>query len=310
MKVVQLLVALGVLIVFGAPAHAKPLIYCLEASPTTLSPALATALTDTISIADQLYDTLVVSKPGSGEIVPALAESWEISDDGRSYTFHLREGVRFHTTPSFAPSREMTADDVIFSFERQWKDDHPYHDVSTAPFVGFDWLNLAEVLEAIEKLDDHTVRFRLKQQDAVFLANLQAGGYFAVYSAEYAAALMTAGTPEKLDLEPVGTGPFQFVRYAKDSQLRYRAHPDYWAGKALVEDLVFAIVPDPSVRYLKLNAGECHILPYPNAADLASMEADSEIDVMQYMGHDFGFLALNMAHGPLADPRVRHLAVS
>src|SRR3546814_3863526 len=89
----------------------------------------------------------------------------------------------------------------------------------------------------------------------LFLANL--GMDFAsIMSAEQADALMAAGTPELLDQQPVGTGPFQLVAYQKDAVIRYKANPDYWEGKAAIDDLVFAITPDASVRYAKLQAGE------------------------------------------------------
>ena len=84
-----------------------------------------------------------------------------------------------------------------------------------------------------------------------------------------------AGTPEQVDLQPVGTGPFQLVAYQKDAVIRYQAHPDYWQGKAAIDDLVFAITPDASVRWQKLQAGECHVMPYPNPADLEAMRGQS-----------------------------------
>ena len=72
-----------------------------------------------------------------------------------------------------------------------------------------------------------------------------------------------------LNQQPVGTGPFQFVDYQKDAVIRYKANPDYWGGKQPIDDLVFAITTDASVRMQKLKAGECHVMPYPNPADLA-----------------------------------------
>src|SRR3546814_16922289 len=84
--------------------------------------------------------------------------------------------------------------------------------------------------------------------------------------------MMEAGTPEQIDLQPVGTGPFQLIAYQKDAVIRYKAHPDYWKGKATIDNLIFAITPDASVRYQKLKAGECHVMPYPNPADLERSE--------------------------------------
>ena len=88
--------------------------------------------------------------------------------------------------------------------------------------------------------------------------------------------MLKAGTPEKIDQEPIGTGPFTLVQYQKDAIIRYKAFPEYWAGKAKIDDLVFAITPDASVRWAKLQKGECHVMPYPNPADLEAMKKDPE----------------------------------
>jgi dipeptide transport system substrate-binding protein len=285
-------------------AHAKTLVYCLEASPTTLSPALATSMTDDVASTNQMFNRLIDIAPGTTTVVPSLAESWDISEDGLTYTFRLREGVPFHTTESFTPTRDMNAEDVVFSFERQLESNHPYHEVSGGRYVGFDWVDLGGTLREVEKVDERTVRFHLRQPDAVFLAN--AGGpWFSIYSAEYAEELLAAGTPEKLDEEPVGTGPFQFVEYRMDALIRYGAHPEYWDGEAKIDHLVFAITPDAAVRYQKLGAGECHVIPYPNPADIEAMRDDPALQLHETLVLDFGYLALNTEKPPLDDRRVR-----
>lgn len=287
----------------GVNAQAKTLVYCVEASPTTLSPALSTSGTD-YNVVLQMFNSLTEVKVGTTEIAPSLAESWEISDDGLMYTFRLREGVRFHETTDFSPTRDLNADDVVFSFERQLEKDHPYHAVSGSRYPGFDWLDLGGTLRSVEKIDDLTVRFHMSEPDAVFLLNT-ATAYLSIYSAEYAAQLMAAGTPEKLDRAPVGTGPFQLVRHQKDALIHYAGHPEYWAGKPDIHNLIFAITPDAAVRHQKLKAGECHVIPYPNPGDIEAMQEDPEIDVLETTGIDFGHLALNVQKPPLDDRRVR-----
>ena len=90
--------------------------------------------------------------------------------------------------------------------------------------------------------------------------------------AEYADNMLKAGTPDDFDQKPIGTGPFVFVSYQKDSTIRYIAHETYWQGRAKIDKLVFSITPDASVRYAKLKAGEAHLMPYPNPADIAAMK--------------------------------------
>jgi dipeptide transport system substrate-binding protein len=287
-----------------APALAKTLVYCSEGSPEGFSPALYTAGTTFDASSRAIYNRLVEFEPGTTNIAPALAESWDVSDDGLEYTFHLRENVPFHTTANFTPSRPFNADDVIYSFERQWKSDHPYHSVGGATYEYFNSMGLQDLLSSIEKVDDQTVKFVLNEPEAPFIANM--GMDFAsILSAEYADQMLEAGTPEQVDLQPVGTGPFQLQAYQKDAIIRYQAHPDYWDGKAAIDTLVFAITPDASVRWQKLQAGECHVMPYPNPADIAAMQQHPDINVLEQEGLNVGYLAFNTQKPPFDDVKVR-----
>src|SRR5688500_8902583 len=100
-------------------ASAKTLVYCSEGSPEGFDPGLYTAGTTFDASSRPVYNRLVEFKPGTTELEPGLAESWEVSDDGLEYTFKLRPGVKFQTTEFFTPTRDMNADDVVFSFQRQ-----------------------------------------------------------------------------------------------------------------------------------------------------------------------------------------------
>jgi dipeptide transport system substrate-binding protein len=286
-------------------AHAqKTLVYCSEGSPEGFNPALYTAGTTFDASSRQIYNRLAEFEPGTTNIQPGLAESWTVSDDGLEYTFNLRQDVAFQTTDWFTPSRPLNADDVIFSFERQWKTDHPYHSVSGGTYEYFNSMGLQDLLKSIEKVDDHTVKFVLKEPEAPFIADM-AMDFGSILSAEYADQMMAAGTPEQVDLQPVGTGPFQLVAYQKDAVIRYQAHPDYWDGKAALDNLIFAITPDASVRWQKLQAGECHVMPYPNPADLDAMRQNPDIELLEQEGLNVGYLAFNTEKPPFDNVRVR-----
>ena len=289
---------------FVSAAQAKTLVYCSEGSPEGFNPALYTAGTTFDASSQAVYNRLVEFERGTTQIAPALAEDWKISGDGLEYTFTLRKGVKSHTTKSFTPSRDFNADDVVFSFLRQLKKDHPYHGVSGGAYEYFNGMSMPDLLKDVVKVDDHTVKFVLNRPEAPMIANL--GMDFAsIFSAEYADAMMKAGTPEKVDLEPVGTGPFQLVAYQKDAVIRYKAHPDYWAGKAKIDNLVFAITPDANVRYQKLKVGECHVMPYPNPADLETMKSDPQIQLLEQEGLNVGYLGFNVEKKPFDDKKVR-----
>jgi dipeptide transport system substrate-binding protein len=285
-------------------AQAKTLVYCSEGSPEGFNPSLYTAGTTFDASSRAIFNRLVEFERGATNIVPGLAESWSVSDDGLEYTFKLRQGVKFHTTAGFTPSRDFNADDVVFSFKRQGDESHPYHKVSGGSYEYYNGMSMPDLLKDVVKVDDSTVKFVLNRQEAPMIANL--GMDFAsIMSAEYADAMSAAGTPEKVDLEPVGTGPFQLVAYQKDAVIRYKAHPDYWAGKAAIDDLVFAITIDPAVRYQKLKAGECHIMPYPNPADIEAMRADADLNLLEQEGLNVGYLAYNSKMAPFDNPKVR-----
>jgi dipeptide transport system substrate-binding protein len=294
--------ALAVALASGASA--KTLVYCSEGSPEGFNPSLYTAGTTFDASSRALYNRLVEFELGTTEIAPALAESWEISDDGLQYTFHLRPGVKFHSTDGFTPSRDFNADDVLYSFQRQLDPEHPYHQVSGGTYEYLQGMNMPNLLAGVEKVDDLTVRFVLNEPEAPFLANM-AMDFASILSAEYADQMLEAGSPETVDLDPVGTGPFQLVNYQKDAVIRYKANPDYWKGKAAIDDLVFAITIDPAVRWQKLQAGECHVMPYPNPADLEAMRNHPDIQVLEQEGLNVGYLAFNTEKEPFTDKRVR-----
>ncbi|EDJ89680.1 heme-binding protein A [Haemophilus influenzae 22.1-21] len=184
-------------------------VYCTAKAPLGFSPALIIEGTSYNASSQQVYNRLVEFKKGSTDIEPALAESWEISDDGLSYTFHLRKGVKFHTTKEFTPTRDFNADDVVFSFQRQLDPNHPYHNVSKGTYPYFKAMKFPELLKSVEKVDDNTIRITLNKTDATFLASLGMD-FISIYSAEYADSMLKAGKPETLDSRPVGTGPFVF----------------------------------------------------------------------------------------------------
>ncbi len=298
------LLAMMLLFMFFGQAQAKTLVYCSEGSPEGFNPVFYTAGTTFDASSKNVFEGLTHFIRGTTELEPGMAESWTISDDGKVYTFHLRKGVKFHSAKHFKPTRDMNADDVIFTFERQWKKDNPYYAVSGGNYEYFNGMSMPELLDRIEKVDDYTVKFFLTRPEAPMLANL--GMDFAVIqSKEYADAMLKAGTPEKFDQWPIGTGPFQFEGYKKDAQIRYTAFKDYWKGKAPIDKLVFSITPDASVRYAKLKAGECQVMPFPNPADLAAMKADPDINLMQKEGLNIGYLAYNTQKAPFDNVKVR-----
>ena len=286
-----------------SPASAKTLVYCSEGSPENFSPSINTTGT-TFDAVQQIYSNLVEFERGGTQVVPGLAERWTVSPDGKEYTFFLRKGVKWQSNKNFKPTRDMNADDIIFMIERQWKESNPYFKVTSPNHSYFMDMGMDKLLKTVEKVDDMTVKITLTKPEAPFLSDL-AMQYAGVQSKEYADVMLKAGTPEKIDQEPVGTGPFYLVQYQKDAIIRYKAFPEYWGGKAKIDDLIFAITPDASVRWAKLQKGECHVMPYPNPADVAAMRKDPKVTVLEQPGLNVGYLAYNTTKKPFDDVRVR-----
>ncbi|NHR04962.1 ABC transporter substrate-binding protein [Chromobacterium haemolyticum] len=284
---------------------AGTLVYCAEASPDGFDSAQFTSGTTFDAAGHAIFDRLVGFEKGSTKAIPSLATSWSASPDGKTYTFKLRQGVKFHTTDYFKPTRDFNADDVVFTFMRMFDKNHPFRKAYNTEFPYAVDTGLASNVSAVEKVDAQTVRFVLKAPDADLAIKI-AMPFASILSAEYADQLLKAGRAADINQKPVGTGPFIFKRYQKDAQIRYAGNKAYWdKGAVKVDNLVFAIATDPSVRYQKMKAGECQIMSYPRPSDLAVMKTDPKLKMLTAPGFNIGYLSYNMDKPQLKKREVR-----
>ncbi len=284
--------------------HAQTLVFCSEGSPQGFDPAMHWDQSTFDASSRTTYNRLVEFVPGTTTLQPGLAESWEISPDGLEYTFRLRADVRFHSNNQFRPTRDFGADDVIFSIERQRLQNHPYHEVASDGWRYFAGMSLPDLIASVEKVNDLTVKLVLRRPDASILSTL-AMDFASVLSAEYADAMLAAGTPDMLDRAPVGTGPFTFVSYDADQRIRFAANPDYWEGPVSLSELVFEITPSAAQRTERVQSGECHLMADPAPATLDAVTASDDVAVVEGVGLDIGYLAFNTAISPFDNPNVR-----
>jgi dipeptide transport system substrate-binding protein len=305
MKMLPLRAAIAAaLLSVAVGVSAKPLVVCTEASPEGFDMVQYTTAVTADAVAETIFNRLADFKPGTTEVIPALADSWDISEDGLTYTFHLRKGVKFHTTDYFKPTRDMNADDVVWSFQRQLDPNHPWHKLSSVGFPYFESMGFKELLKSVEKIDDNTVTFTLTRREAPFLADI-AMAFSSIFSAEYADQLLKANKTGDLNNKPVGTGPFVFQRYNKDAQVRFKANPDYFLGKPPADPLIFAITIDNNVRLQKLKANECQIALYPKPDDVPSIKADQNLKVDELAAMTTSYTAMNTTRKYMSDVRVR-----
>ena len=301
----KLVLALGLSAVGVASQAAGTLIYCSEGSPEGFDTAQYTAGTTFDAAGHALFNRLTQFKKGGTDVEPSLAQSWTISADGLTYTFKLRPGVKFHTTDYFKPGRTLTADDVIFTIERMVNKEHAFNKAYPAQFPYASDVGLESNTESVTKTDPLTVVLKLKKPDPDLLVKL-AMPFASVLSKEFADKLLAEGKASMINQQPVGTGPFVLRRYEKDAQIRYAKNKDYWNAKnVLVDNLIFAITTDASVRFQKLKAGECHIMSFPKPQDIAAMKADPNLKVDTAPGFNIGYLSYNTEKAPMNKLEVR-----
>ena len=281
----------------------KPLVYCADASPEGFDPALWDS-SSTSNVTTQIFQGLIGFKRGTSELVPELATAWAVSPDARTFTFTLRPGVQFHTTPQFTPTRAMNANDVLFTFTRLIDAKLPFNLAFPATFVYPQSLGLADMIASIDKLGPLQLRFVLHKPNVNFLSYF-AGSFAAIHSAEYAAQLLAQGRASAINNQPVGTGPWRFKSYRKDDVLRLQPHPAYWRGVQTPKALVYAISREPNVRVQKLARGECHVTAAIRDVDISALAGHPQVDILKIQALNISYLAFNMKKPPVDKREVR-----
>ncbi|CAN5118886.1 ABC transporter substrate-binding protein [soil metagenome] len=285
-------------------ANAKSLGFCVAQNPEGFDPAAHITMATFDASSQMLYNRLVEFERGTTKLVPGLAETWDVNEDGTEYVFHLRANVKFHSTYFYKPTRGLNADDVVFSLKRQMDRKNPYFDYAGGRWSYFDGMAMGALISAVDKVDDNSVRIRLTRPDPAFLADM-AMDFASIVSKEYADTLLAQKKRDNLDRMPIGTGPYQFVGYQPDAIINYRANPDYWRGPQAIDAISFQISPDPAERLKLYKARDCQIIGDPDAATLAALKDDAGTSLMKATALDVAYLAYNTKQKPFDDARVR-----
>lgn len=284
--------------------HQSGFVYCVNDVLNTFNPQMARSGVTIDTLAAQLYDRLLDVDPYTYRLMPELSQRWEVLDNGSTYRFYLRRDVPFQHTAWFSPTRNMNADDVIFSFQRMLDEKHPYHDVNGGEYPYFDSLQFADSVQSIRKLGEYSIEIRLNSPDASFLWHL-ATHYAPILSAEYAQRLAKEDKKELLDREPVGTGPYLLNEYRNGQYIRLTRNSDYWRGLPRMRQVVVDLGSGGTGRLSKLLTGECDVLAYPAASQLTILRNDPRLRLSLRPGMNVAYLAFNVRKPPLDDRRVR-----
>jgi len=250
-------------------------------------------------IVDLCYDKLVDLEIVNGVLtpVPEVAERWEISEDGRTYTFHLRKGIKFIS------GRELTADDVVFSLKRHLKLEKPSSWI--LPSLG---VNKDNMDETIKKIDDYTVQLIIEKP----------------YSPNMVLGMLTFNFTGVVDKEEVlkhekdgdlgeawltdhtaGSGPFYLESWERNAHVILRANENYWGEKPKLKTVIFRDIPESTTQRLLLERGDVDVAWNLLPENIYELKANKDIRIVSFPGHENRYVAMNCGWGPFKDPKVR-----
>ena len=258
---------------------AAELVIGMQQEPTSLDPtADATASIDSMMTQNVFESLTTVAE--NGEVQPNLAASWEVSEDGLTYTFKLAEGVTFHDGSA------LDAEDVVYSFDRAMGEDsvNPSKDIF-------------EPIESVKAVDPQTVEITLKAKDAFFLFNMGQGD----------SAIVASESAETNNANPVGSGPFKFDSWTRGDRLTLIKNPDHRdAADVALDKVVFRFISDPAAATAAMMAEELDAFPgFPAPELLPQFEADPRFRVNVGSTEGEVILAMNNAKPPFDNVEVR-----
>ncbi len=306
------------------------LIFCVNANVSLLDPQSSEVNVTSATIAKNVFNRLIAYNSEKNQFVSEIATSWHISENRKTYTFKLNPRVTFHTTKWFTPTRNLNADDVIFSFQRLMNYSrnqprsvkHPARSDSDEELeteeqalieeidnVNYKYLlQLRKVVKKIKKIDNNTVSFTLTNNSANFLS-LLASPNSVILSKEYFDSLASDPLREELFANNIiGTGPFQLVSHKYNDYIKLRRNPNYWQDptKPYLDRLVIDITPNQAKRMNKILTDECQIASQPSktAMDLHQKIQDN-FDYIESQNTESTVFYLNTARNPLKNIELR-----
>lgn len=275
----------------GAKTGKDTLIFGRGGDSTSLDP-ITTTEGEAFKVTTNIFETLLNYGEQDTTLKPGLAVKWDTSDDGLTYTLHLRKDVKFHDGTDF------NAEAVKYNFDRWMNGDEekfPYYGM----FGGYK-KDKGHVIKDIKILDDHKIQFILKRPQAPFLKNL-AMTSFGIASPE---AIEKYG--DKFREHPVGTGPYQFVEWKPNDRIVLEKNEDYWdEEKPKLKKIIFRAIPENSARLNALKTGEIDLMDGVNPSDIESIKSDPNLKIIERPSMNIGYLGLTTTRKPLDNKLVR-----
>jgi peptide/nickel transport system substrate-binding protein len=295
------------------------LVFGTASDPVVLDGALVSD-GESLRVIDQIFESLVSLEPGTTELAPGLAESWEISDDGMAYTFALRDGVTFHD------GEPLNAEAVCFNYDRWYNFKGSFQNPSASYYWQTVWGGFAttepdsgapeeSLFASCEAPDESTVVINLTKPSSSILG-AQALSNFGIASPK---ALQEFGADEGTVDEdgvfhptgtfgtehPIGTGPFMFESWTRGDRLELVRFDDYWGEPAKIDRLIFRPIPDNAARLQALQTGEIQGYDLVEPQDVPTIEGDSNLQILDRPAFNVGYVGINQAKKPLDMLEVR-----
>lgn len=268
----------------SADSSSDTLVFAQAADPRSLDPAFADDGEST-KINTNIYEGLVKYADKTTDIEPCLAESWDVSEDGLTYTFHLRQGVKFHDGTDF------NAEAVKVNFDRQL----PGNATEDMPYAGF----VFSLVDEVTVDDEYTVSVHLTEAQTPFLANLAM-----IQGAPIVSPKALEENNNNVTNAPCGTGPYKFVSWDTDQSVVLVRNDDYWGEPAKIKNVVFRIIPDNSARVIALNNGEADIIDGIDATVVDQIEeAGNKVQTDEAMMTNY--MGFNTTDGVFTDVEAR-----
>jgi peptide/nickel transport system substrate-binding protein len=284
-------------------------VFGASGDPSSLDPAFASD-GESFRISRQIFEGLVGVEPGTADPAPLLAESWEQSEDGLSYTFQLKEGVTFHDGTDF------NADAVCFNFDRQ----NNFTGIAQSESLSYYWGKImrgyadtgTSIYDSCEVVSDTEVTVNLNEPFAGFIPALslpafamQSPAALEEYNADDVGGTSEAPTlSEYATAHPTGTGPFRFESWEPGAETTLSVYDDYWGEQGQVEEIIFRVIGDTTARRQALESGSIDGYDLVAPADLGALE-EAGFTLVNRDPFTILYLGMNQADPALADMRVR-----
>ena len=260
----------------GEPQQGGAINVALHGEIDTIDPHQSVTIVGA-QVYGNIVESLVTPNAALDNMEPELATDWTISDDGLTYTFNLRQGVKFHN------GQDFTAADVIFSYNRIIDPDFPGADASSLSMI-----------ESVEAVDDHTVVFTLQFPFSAFLTKLE--------------QLWILPNDSGVDFEQelVGTGPFKFAEWVSGDHITLERFDEYWEeGLPYLDQVTYRPIPEDATKLVELKTGGLNFISNVPYKDVAELEADQNIAVYRTLGVVRDHLGFNVTKPPFDNAKVR-----